>query len=181
MKCASERDFLSTVSDWPDLWDEKVDTFLERKYEEDTSSDWLVVLKGWIGCVEPGKRRPMVLQGYWEEAHELDHLGVHVGKIRMCVFVADSKERRVLMLAERVLILAKKNSWIVPLHFPQHFCVVCGSLTLGLPLERFYTRYLCFYMSCADLEDREQIMLLFVLRLHRRIPSSTETFPTCAW
>lgn len=62
MQYASERDLLSTVSDWPDLWDKTLDTLQVLKHEEDTLYDCLVVENSWGGCGEPGKRLTMALK-----------------------------------------------------------------------------------------------------------------------
>lgn len=53
MQYASERDFLLNAFDWPVLWDKIVETFSKRKYEEDMSSDLMVVENNWAVVASP--------------------------------------------------------------------------------------------------------------------------------
>lgn len=57
-----------------------------------------------------------------------------------------------------MLIVAQGNRLMVSLKLPRHFCGVCVSLSLALPLATFYTRSIFFDMSLAekDLAMREE-------------------------
>lgn len=89
-------------------------------------------------------------KGCWEGAQRLDHLGMHLDTVAMRFYVSSEKVDRVRDLAKRILLLAQRNRRLVPPALIRHFCGVCVSLTLALPLARFYTRSLYFDMSAAE-------------------------------
>lgn len=98
----------------------------------------------WLGVT----RHPT--KGEWEGARRLDHLGVHIDTVAMKVYVAERKVVALRKLASKVLAVAQKNKRLVPMALLRHFCSVCVSLTLGLPMARFYTRSIYFDMSLAS-------------------------------
>ena len=100
-------------------------------------------------------------KGCWEGSQPLDHRGMHLDTVAMRVLVSDKKVTRVRALTKKLLLLAQRNRRLVPLALLRHFCGVCVSLTLALPLDRFYTRSLYFAMSlaerrCTEREEREK-------------------------
>lgn len=120
------------------------------------------VVSGEEDCKRAGRRLGSLLKrlgivrhpekGRWDGARQLDHLGVHVDTEAMRVFVTEAKVTRVRRLASKLILMAQRNRRLVPLELVRHFCGVCVSLTLALPLARFYTRSLYFDMSLADKE-----------------------------
>lgn len=92
----------------------------------------------------------------WDGSQRLDHLGVHMDTVAMRAYVSDSNLRRVRALAGAVLLVAQKNRRLVPLPLLRQFCGVCASLTLALPLARFYTLSVYFDMASAERKEREK-------------------------
>ena len=88
-------------------------------------------------------------KGSWESSQSLDQLGVHIGIRNTKLHVAERKVRRVRGLAKQILLLAQRNMSLVSLRLLRHFCRVCVSLTISLPLLRFHTRSMYFDMSIS--------------------------------
>lgn len=93
-------------------------------------------------------------KGCWGGSRKLDHLGVHLNTEGMKVYIAEKKVEKVRALSKKILLLAQRNRRLVSLDLLRHFCGVCVSLTLALPLARFYTRSLYFDMALAEREER---------------------------
>lgn len=72
---------------------------------------------------------------------------------QMRVFVADGKVKCVHDLAKRFLLLVQQNRHLVPVNQIRRLCSVCISLTLALPLARFYTRSLFFDIAGPRLRE----------------------------
>jgi hypothetical protein len=88
----------------------------------------------------------------------LEHLGFLIDTRQMRVFVTDSKVQRMRRLAQEILLSAQRNQRLVVVGKLRHFCGVAVSLTLALPMARFYTWSLYWDMRLAGLraEDRGQ-------------------------
>ena len=71
----------------------------------------------------------------------------------MRVTVSQDKLERVWRLARRMAALARRNRRLVPMGVVRSFCGVCVSLSLALPLARFYTRSLYW-----DMAERERAL-----------------------
>lgn len=110
----------------------------------------LTGLFGRLGIV----RHPQ--KGCWEGSQKLDHLGVQIDTVAMKVFVSEKKVEKVRSLAKKIMLLAQKNRRLVSLELLRHFCGVCVSLTLALPLARFYTRSIYFDMSLAERKSAQE-------------------------
>jgi hypothetical protein len=112
-------------------------------------------------CRRAGKRLDVLFRelgltrppdkGCWEEAQVLEHLGVLLDTRQMRVFVSDRKIQRMRKMARDILLCAQRNRRLVSLGRLRHFCGVAVSLTLALPMARFFTRSLCWDMSLAGL------------------------------
>ena len=89
-------------------------------------------------------------KGFWAGAQQLDHLGARVDTVAMRIRVADDKVQRVRRLARRLTTLAHRNRRLVPVAVVRSFCGVCVSLSLALPLARFYSRSLYFDLAARD-------------------------------
>lgn len=94
-------------------------------------------------------------KGCWAGTRHLEHLGMLIDTEKMRVFVTDKKIERVRALAKKILVLAQRNRRLVSLDLLRHFCGVCVSLSLALPLARFYTRSIYFDMSLAEKKTAE--------------------------
>lgn len=92
-------------------------------------------------------------KGEWEGSTRLEHLGVLIDTVEMRVFVTDAKVVRVQKWARKVIGIAARNQRLVPLDMLRSFCGLCVSLTLAMPLARFYTRSLYFDMARAERES----------------------------
>jgi hypothetical protein len=99
-------------------------------------------------------RRPE--RGCWEEAQVLKHLGVLIDARQMRVFVTDRKVQRMRRMAQEILICTQRNRLLVTVGKLRHFCGVAVSLTLALPMVRFYTRSLYWDMSLAGFSAGER-------------------------
>lgn len=91
-------------------------------------------------------------RGCWAGSRQVDHLGVHIDTEAMKVYLSEAKRRKMLRLSKEFLILVQRNWRLVSLEKLRHFCRVAVSLTLAVPLERFYTRSLYFDMSRTERE-----------------------------
>ena len=89
----------------------------------------------------------------------MEHLGCVVGTVEMRVFASDSKVARLRLLAKQLLLYAQRNRQWISLKKLRHFCGVAVSMTLAIPLSRFYTQSLYFDMALSRLllehEERE--------------------------
>jgi hypothetical protein len=79
-------------------------------------------------------------KGCWEGAQVLEHLDVLIDTRRMRVFVTEQKVLRMRKMAKELLLCAQRNSRLMSLEKVRHFCRVEVSLSLALPMARFYTR-----------------------------------------
>ena len=86
----------------------------------------------------------------------VEHLGVLIDTRQMRVFVTDRKVKRMRKMAQEILLCAQRNRRLVPVGKLRHFCGVAVSLTLALPMARFYTRSLYWDMSLAGLRAEER-------------------------
>lgn len=93
-------------------------------------------------------------KGCWDGSRQIDHLGVHIDSDEMKVYVADNKVSRVRALARKLIRQAHRNRRMLPADTIRRFCGVCVSLSLALPLARFYTRSLYFDLSGAEMGYR---------------------------
>lgn len=92
-------------------------------------------------------------KGCWEGSRVIDHLGMRIDTSRMKVYITDAKITRVKRLAKKVICVAERNKRLVPLSILRAFCGVCVSLSLALPLARFYTRSLYSDMRAVEREE----------------------------
>lgn len=74
------------------------------------------------------------------ESKQLDNLGMNIETVDMNIYVSEKKVDKVSRLVKKILMLAERNSWLVSIDFLKKFCGICVSLTLTLPLARFYKR-----------------------------------------
>lgn len=83
---------------------------------------------------------------------------MHLDTEQMKLFISEKKLSKVCALSKKVLLLVQHNLQMVSLKLLRHFCGVCVSLTLGLPLAIFYTRSIFFDMILAEknLSEREE-------------------------
>jgi hypothetical protein len=88
-------------------------------------------------------------KGCWKGSQQIEHLGVLVDIVSMRVFVKDGKVRKMRRLAREFLECARRNRRLVSHAKLRHFCGVAVSLTLSLPLARFYTRSLYWDISLS--------------------------------
>ena len=95
-------------------------------------------------------------KGCWGGTRTIDHLGMHIDSRAMRVFVSEKKVDRVKRLSKKVLLLAQRNRRLVARQLLEHFCGVCVSLSLALPLARFFTRSIYFDLAGAVREERGQ-------------------------
>jgi hypothetical protein len=74
------------------------------------------------------------------------------------VFVTEQKVLRMSKMAKELLQCAQRNRRLVSMENMRRYCGVRVSLTLPLPIARFYTRSLYWDMSLAWLraEEREK-------------------------
>lgn len=68
----------------------------------------------------------------------------------MKVYLSDARLRNILRQCKELLLLVQRNWRLVSLEKLRHFCGVPVSLTLAVPLARFYTRSIYFDMSRAE-------------------------------
>jgi hypothetical protein len=94
----------------------------------------------WVGLTRYPEK------GCWKGSQQIEHLGVLMDIVRMRVFVTDGKVRKMRRLAREFLECAGRNRRLVSHAELRHFCGVAVSLTLALPLARFYTRSLYWDM-----------------------------------
>lgn len=73
----------------------------------------------------------------------------------MRVYVLGDEVERVRRLEERFLFHAWKNHRLVPMELLRHFCGVGVSLSLALPMARFYTWSVFFHMATTERKERE--------------------------
>jgi hypothetical protein len=112
-------------------------------------------------CRRAGKRLDVLFRelgltrppdkGCWKEAQVLEHLGVLPDTRQTGVFVSDRKIQRMRKMARDILLCAQRNRRLVSLGRLRRFCGVAVSLTLALPMARFYTRSLSWDLSLAGL------------------------------
>lgn len=74
---------------------------------------------------------------------------MHIDTEAMRVFVAKSKVIRVRQLSKKILLLAQRNRRLINRYLLEHFCSVCVTLSLALPVARLYRRSLYFDMAGA--------------------------------
>lgn len=86
-------------------------------------------------------------KGCWEGSQRLDHLGVHIETGAMKVFVYEHKITRMRRMSRHLLLLCDNNRRLVPVALLRRLCRECVSLSLALPLARFYTRSLYVEMA----------------------------------
>lgn len=91
----------------------------------------LGILMGRLGIVKHEEK------GEWEGSRQVDHLGLRIDTDAMRVYVTARKVRHVKSLARKIIIIDQRNRRLVPLKLLRHFCGVCVSLSLALPLARF--------------------------------------------
>ena len=72
----------------------------------------------------------------------MDNLGVHIDIMAMTLTVSEEKVARLRRLARRLTAMAHRNRRLVPFDAVRSFCGVNVSMTLALPLARFYSRSL---------------------------------------
>lgn len=72
----------------------------------------------------------------------MDKFSMLVDAEAMRVYVADRKIRRVQNFAKKILLQVYRTLLLVSADFLCHFCDVFVSLTLAVPLARFYTQSL---------------------------------------
>lgn len=88
-------------------------------------------------------------KGCWDGATRLEHLGFLLDTEQMRVFVTDAKVAKMRQLSQQLLLSVQRNRRLVSAAKLRHFCGVAVSLTLALPLARFYTRSLYWDASIA--------------------------------
>ena len=89
-------------------------------------------------------------KGCWVGSQRLEHLGFLLDTAEMRVFVTDAKVAKLRKLAKELLLSVQRNRRLVSAARLRHFCGVAVSLTLALPLSRFYTRSLYWDLSLAE-------------------------------
>jgi hypothetical protein len=89
-------------------------------------------------------------KGCWTGTQKIEHLGVLLDTRAMRVYATDRKVARMRALAKELLLSAQRNRRLVSLAKLRHFCGVAVSLSLALPLARFYTRSLYWDMSLRE-------------------------------
>lgn len=75
---------------------------------------------------------------------------MHIYTVAMKIFVTSKKVERIRRLSKKILLLAQNNQRLVPASLLRSFCGVCVSVSLALPLERFYTGSLFSDLSRAS-------------------------------
>ena len=93
-------------------------------------------------------------EGLLGGARRVENLGMVIDTEDMKLYVSDGKVQKVRGLARKILLLAQRNRRIVSPELLRHFCGVCVSLSLAVPLARFYTRFIYFDMSLAERKER---------------------------
>lgn len=126
-------------------------TFVDCK----KAGEYLEALFGRLGVVRATEK------GCWEGTKKLEHLGMLVDTEAMRVYITDGKLEKVRGLAKKLLLSAQRNARLVPLELLRHFCGVCVSLSLAVPLARFYTRSLYFDMTLVEKQERRARDWLF--------------------
>lgn len=86
-------------------------------------------------------------------SRKVNPLGVQWYTERMRVFVTEETVARVKNLDRKLLLTGQRNKRFVPFGLVQQFCGVCASLTLAIPLVKFYTKRLYLYMSLEDMKE----------------------------
>lgn len=77
-------------------------------------------------------------------------MAIHTDQMR--VIVSTREVETVGALAKKLLFLVQKNLPLVPLQLQRHFCGVCVSFAIFVPLASSYTRTLYFYMASVEKE-----------------------------
>lgn len=95
-------------------------------------------------------------KGCWKGSTTLEHLGMLLDTSQMRVFVTEEKMARVRTLAKRILAISTRNARLVPFDMLRSFCGVCVSLTLAVPLARFYTRAMFTDLSIETKRGEER-------------------------
>lgn len=86
----------------------------------------------------------------------LEDLDFIIDTEQMWIFVSVRKIEKVQSLARKFLLLAQRNIGLILLELVRHFCRICVSLWLTVPLARFYTRSLYFDMGLAEKKEKER-------------------------
>lgn len=95
--------------------------------------------------------------GFWSVSQRIEHLGFLLDTQQMRLFVSDRKVQRVRRMASHVLLRGQRNRCVVSAEYLRSFCGVCVSLTLSVPLARFYLRAVFFDMALVENEKRAKI------------------------
>ena len=96
-------------------------------------------------------------KGVWHHgATELEHLGFMVSTLTMKFTVTPSKQRRMRRLAGKLLRQASQGRGLVSADLLSSFCGSAVSLTLAVPLARFYSRslYKCLWQRSPELRGK---------------------------
>ena len=99
-------------------------------------------------------------KGVWGAgATELEHLGFSVSTLTMKFTVTPAKQRRMRRLAGKLLRQASQGRGLVSADLLSSFCGSAVSLTLAVPLARFYSRslYKCLWQRRPELRDRGRV------------------------
>jgi hypothetical protein len=79
----------------------------------------------------------------------LEYLGVLIDTQKMRVFVTERKVLRMRRMAKELFLCAQRNRRLVSTEKVRHFFGLAVSLTISLPMTRFYTRSLYWGTSLA--------------------------------
>lgn len=94
-------------------------------------------------------------KGVWGHgATELEHLGFWVSTITMSVTVTAKKQKRMRTMAGKILRQAGHGAGLVSADLPATFCGSAVSLTLAVPLARYYSRSL-YKCLCKGKRERD--------------------------
>lgn len=86
----------------------------------------------------------------WEGSRQIEHLGFQIDRETVKVYVRDRKVHRVRVMARHLISSSNRNQFFFSADAIRHFCGVCDSLSLAVPLSRFLTRSLYFELSSTE-------------------------------
>ena len=89
---------------------------------------------------------------WWEGAQELDHLGFHLSTLTGLFTVTAKKQVRMRRKAGKLLRQASQGCGMVSAAMLSSFCDMAVSLTLAVPLARFYSRSLYNCLTYAKMK-----------------------------
>ena len=140
--------------------------------------DWLIAPRGGkaatkADCLRASSKLDHVMgvlglarhptKGVWGEgAQELDHLGFRLSTLTGLFTVTEKKQSRMKRMAGKLLRQASQGRGIVSASMLASFCGMAVSLTLAVPLARFYSRSLYNCLTYAKREregDRARVRL----------------------